>query len=228
MYHSWRELLFLHWRYDPADIQATLPAGLTVDTFDGAAWVGIVPFFMRKIRPAWLPAIPGLSDFQELNLRTYAFDENGTPGVWFYSLDANCWPAVKGARLLYHLPYFWTRASYDWNQSTDHVRYDSRRRGTDPGLTCRFEYEPAGPQQPAEPGTLEFFLIERYILFSSRKGKLHSGQVHHTPYQIGAANVSMWDANVIELSPLPRPDRPPDHVATSRGVDVEVFSLKSL
>lgn len=228
MYHTWSELLFLHWRFDPTEIQATLPAGLTVDTFDGDAWVGIVPFFMRNIRPVWLPTIPGLSDFQELNLRTYAYDEQGTPGVWFYSLDANCWPAVTGARLMFHLPYYWTRANYELDASSGQVRYHSHRRGTDSALACNFEYEPAGPQRPAEPGTLEFFLLERYILFASGGGRLHSGQVHHPPYEAGEANVARWDANIIELSVLSRPDREPDHVATCRGVDVEVFPLKSL
>jgi uncharacterized protein YqjF (DUF2071 family) len=226
MYHTWRELLFLHWRYDPDEIQATLPRGLTVDTFDGAAWVGIVPFFMRNIRPVWLPTIPGLSDFQELNLRTYAYDRHGTPGVWFYSLDANCWPAVRGARLLYHLPYYWTRSRYELDRTTGHVRYESCRRGADPALACRFDYEPAGPQRPAGPGTLEFFLVERYILFAAGRDRLYSGQVHHAPYRIGDAHVRQWDANVIELSVLNRPEREPDHIATCRGVDVEVFPLK--
>src|SRR5438105_3699987 len=87
MYHTWRDLLFLHWRVEPERIQRTLPPGLFVDTYDGAAWVGVVPFFMRNIRPWWLPCIPGLSNFMELNLRTYVYDAAGTPGVWFYALD---------------------------------------------------------------------------------------------------------------------------------------------
>lgn len=228
MYHTWRELLFLHWRYDPEEIQRTLPAGLNVDTFDGAAWVGIVPFFMRNIRPVWLPRISGLSDFQELNLRTYVYDAQGTPGVWFYSLDANCWPAVKGARLLYHLPYYWTRAKYELKQESGHVHYVSHRRGSNPAFACRFDYEPSGPRRPAEPGTLEFFLVERYILFAAGRGRLYSGQVHHPPYAITDSRVTQWDANIIELSELRRPHREPDHVAACRGVDVEVFPLKSL
>ncbi len=89
MYHSWQDLLFLHWTFKPDLIQQLLPPGLHVDTFDGHAWLGVVPFFMRNIRPWWCPAIPGLSHFQELNLRTYVVDEQGTPGVWFLSLDAD-------------------------------------------------------------------------------------------------------------------------------------------
>ncbi|MEI6536644.1 MAG: DUF2071 domain-containing protein, partial [Verrucomicrobiaceae bacterium] len=85
MFQQWRDLLFLHWEYSAAAIQATLPEGLFVDTFDGKAYLGVVPFFMRKIRPRFLPAVPGISDFMELNLRTYVHDRAGVPGVWFYS-----------------------------------------------------------------------------------------------------------------------------------------------
>ena len=105
MHHAWRDLLFLHWRVDPERIQRTLPPGLTVDVFDGAAYVGIVPFFMCDIRPRGLPAMPGLSNFMELNVRTYVHDAQGTPGVWFYSLDCNSRLTVWGARRFFHLPY---------------------------------------------------------------------------------------------------------------------------
>jgi len=105
MFQQWRDLLFLHWEYPAEAIQATLPAGLFVDTFAGKAYLGVVPFFMQKIRPRFLPAVPGISDFMELNLRTYVHDRAGVPGVWFYSLDANQWLAVQVARNFFHLPY---------------------------------------------------------------------------------------------------------------------------
>ena len=105
MYQQWSDLLFLHWEYSAAVIQATLPEGLFVDTFGGKAYLGVVPFFMRNIRPRFLPAVPGISDFMEMNLRTYVHNRAGIPGVWFYSLDANQWLAVKIARRFFHLPY---------------------------------------------------------------------------------------------------------------------------
>ncbi|MDP4593007.1 MAG: hydantoinase B/oxoprolinase family protein, partial [Beijerinckiaceae bacterium] len=105
MFRQWRDLLFLHWEYPVEAIQATLPNGLFVDTFAGKAYLGVVPFFMQKIRPRFLPAVPGISDFMELNLRTYVHDKAGVPGVWFYSLDANQWMAVQIARRFFHLPY---------------------------------------------------------------------------------------------------------------------------
>lgn len=224
MFHTWQDLLFLHWSFDPDIIQATLPEGLTVDTYDGRAWLGVVPFFMRNIRPRWAFSVPWLSNFQELNLRTYAVDREGTPGVWFYSLDANCWPAVQIARRWYHLPYRWGAMSFE--KSVSRTSYSSRLRGSSSDSTCRFEYEPAEPQRVAEPGTLEFFLIERYVLFSIRRnGSLRTGRVWHEPYQIARANVPQWDAKLFGLSGLPTPEGEFENSLFSPGVDVEVFGL---
>jgi uncharacterized protein YqjF (DUF2071 family) len=228
MYQTWRELLFLHWRFEASLIQATLPPGLHVDTYDGAAWVGVVPFFMRNIRPVWFPAVPGVSNFQEINLRTYAYDDRGTPGVWFYSLDANCWPGVLWGRALFRLPYHWAKMSYSLDAATGHVRFTSHRRSAEPAWTSRFDYEPHDGARTAEPGTLEFFLVERYILFAERGGRLYSGQVHHTPYPVRDATVREWDDHMLALRGLPRPGRAPDHAILSRGVEVDIFPLKPL
>src|SRR6266496_5134461 len=97
IYQNWRSLLFLHWEYNVEAIQNTLPEGLRVDTFAGKAYIGIVAFFMQDVHPRFLPTLPGLSHFQELNVRTYVYDDRGVPGVWFYSLDANQWLAVQAA-----------------------------------------------------------------------------------------------------------------------------------
>jgi uncharacterized protein len=226
MFQSWRDLLFLHWRVDPEMIQRTLPPGLTVDTFDGAAWLGIVPFQMRNIRLVCCPPIPPFSNFLELNVRTYAFDAHGRTGVWFYSLDANCWPAVIGARCTYHLPYYRATMSFARDPSNARITYRSHRHRTPDSAATTFEYAPHGsPLAAHDPATLEFFLIERYFLFASRKGTLYSGQVHHPPYDVSAADVARWDANMLPLNDLPVPDRPPDHVAYSPGVHVRIYGL---
>jgi uncharacterized protein YqjF (DUF2071 family) len=229
MYQSWRELLFLHWSMDPAAIQAGLPAGLSVDTYEGQAWVGVVPFFMRRIRPWWSPPLPGVSNFQELNCRTYVVDEAGTPGVWFYSLEANCRPAVWWGRKFFSLPYVQARMSHSWNRQTGRVEFASQRRGEPQRVASRFVYEPRGAQAPCEPGTLEFFLVERYVLFADRgEGRLMRGIVHHPPYQVSDVRVETAETGVIAANGLPQPHTAPDHCLVSRGVDVEVFALESL
>ncbi len=224
MRHSWRDLLFLHWSFDPDVIQRTLPEGLTVDTFDGRAWVGVVPFFMRNVRPWWFTSVPGLSNFQELNLRTYAVDRNGTPGVWFYSLDANCWPAVQIARRWFNLPYRWSNMKY---QSSDkRLTYSSHLRGRPVETKCSYHYDRIDSVQPAAPGTLEFFLIERYVLFSLRRsGVIATGRVWHQPYSIAPAVVDTWDAKLFSLGDLPVPEGEFANAYYSPGVDVEVFAL---
>jgi uncharacterized protein len=227
MYQSWRELLFLHWRFPAATIQALLPRGLTVDVCDGHAWVGVVPFLMRNIRPRWSPSIPGISNFPELNLRTYAVDVHGTPGVWFLSLDASRRLAVWWGRTFFHLPYRFARMKAAVDEGSRHVAFQSERHNAPPSLTCRYEYRPAGGDRCAEPGSFEFFLIERYILFaSSPSGTLFSGQVHHSPYEISDVELRHWDEHLLELAGLPLPGRRPDHAVVSKGVDVDVFRLK--
>jgi uncharacterized protein YqjF (DUF2071 family) len=227
MYQKWRELLFLHWAYDPLIIQDTLPPGLSVDTFAGKAYVGLVPFFMRDIRPRFCPVIPGISNFLEVNLRTYVYDERGRAGVWFYSLDANQWLAVQLARTFFKLPYFYAKMQAQISQAGQ-VSYATWRRGTPDELTSRFRYQGQGSLYQAAPDSLEFFLVERYILFAYAKSQsqLATGQVHHAPYPICAAEVPVWDANLFTLDGLPQPNRAPDHILFSPGVDVEVFALE--
>lgn len=225
MDQQWRDLLFLHWEYSPPAIQATLPDGLFVDTFAGKAYLGVVPFFMRNIRPRLFPSVPGVSSFMELNLRTYVHDRAGNPGVWFYSLDANQWLAVKIARRFFHLPY--EHAAMKASRTSDgRIRYESRRLGAQAdGSSCVFEYAP-GPELPAAvPGSLEFFLVERYRLYSQAPKGLRSGHVFHPPYPLCRADVTAWDEHLLALGGFAPPHRPPDHCIMSPGVNVIVFPL---
>ena len=228
MFQQWRDLLFLHWEYSAAEIQATLPEGLFVDTFGGRAYLGIVPFFMRNVRPRFLPAVPGISDFMELNLRTYVHDRAGVPGVWFYSLDANQWLAVKIARRFFHLPY--EHAKMTWGRTaTAGIRYESARcGGAAKGVTCTYEYAPGAELAPAAPGSLEFFLVERYRLYSSAPDGLRRGAVFHEPYPLCRAEVTAWDEHLLTLDGFTATGRPPDHVVLSPGVDVTVFPLERI
>lgn len=227
MRQRWAQLLFLHWAWDAAEIQRTLPAGLTADVHEGRAWVGLVPFFMERVRPRGCPAVPGLSDFLELNVRTYVHDAQGRPGVWFYSLDADQWLAVKVARAFFHLPYEHAKMSATKAAGTGDVDYRVRRVGTE--RASRFVYRTVGEPdgRNAEPGSLEFFLVERYRLFAHdpRRGWLFSGKVHHAPYRIGAAEVPTWDDAMMRLAGFECGGRAPDHVCSARAVDVEVWPL---
>jgi uncharacterized protein YqjF (DUF2071 family) len=226
MHQRWQDLLFLHWVIDPERIQAKLPKGLTVDCFDGQAYLGVVPFFMRNIRFRGTPAVPWVSNFLELNLRTYVFDEAGNPGVYFFSCDCNQPLAVWIARTFFYLPY--EHASITAHVSNDsRVSYQSTRslltRG---GTSSQFEWTMDSKRFEAEPGTLDFFLIERYLLFSmTRQGRLQTGQVHHCPYPLNRVSVEHCESDLFELNGFPPVDQPFVHAIGTRGVDVEVFPL---
>ena len=220
MYQRWEKLAFLHWRWAPEIIQRTLPAGLTVDTFEGDAWLAIVPFFMRGIRPRFCPPVPGISDFLELNVRTYVRDAQGRHGVWFYSLDCDQPLAVCTARTFFHLPYQHARMSAP--QSEGWIDYHCQRRGESPS---RLRYRLNAQTRLAEPGTLEFFLAERYLLLSQTPRGLRCGQVHHTPYPLADVELDTWDVNPLLQAGFDNPNRPPDHLIGSPGVDVKVYAL---
>jgi len=226
MYQQWRDLLFLHWEWPAAEIQQTLPAGLFVDQFAGKAYLGIVPFFMRNIRPRLFPAVPRISNFMEMNFRTYVHDSAGVPGVWFYSLDANQPLAVAVARKFFHLPY--QHARMDATRSDGgKIRYRSLRAGLDANsMPCLLEYAPAAPLPEPAPESLEFFLVERYRLYSSAPAGLCRGAVAHAPYPLSTAEVTAWDEELTSLNGFSPTGRPPDHVVMSSGVDVEVFPLQ--
>jgi uncharacterized protein len=226
MYQKWRDLLFLHWEVCPATIQKRLPNGLFVDTFEGRAFLGLVPFFMRNIRPRFLPAIPGLSDFMELNLRTYVYDRSGVPGVWFYSLDANQPLAVEVARRVFHLPYEHARMSSSRSVSGA-IDYHSARRSVGEGAS-RFEYTLGADLSPPPPESLEFFLVERYRLYAGSGDQLWRGAVHHTPYPLRQAALTRCDERLMALNRFESTTRPPDHIIGSSGVDVDVFKLESI
>lgn len=229
MYETWEKLLFLHWEYDPQAIQKTLPNGLYVDTFDGKAYLGIVPFLMRAIRPRLFPPALGISGFEELNVRTYVYDHTGRPGVWFYSLDANHYLAGKLARLFFNLPYFHADMTAEFSSDKNDISFSSYRHDTDPGWKTRFRYRAISQPSLAIPGTLEFFLIERYVLFAySKRHKLYAGRVWHNPYQLAEVEVTHLDEHVLSLDGFRKPSSDPYHKIMSQGVEVDVYGLEEL
>jgi uncharacterized protein len=225
LFQKWRDLAFLHWSFSADEIKKTLPEGLAVDTFHGKAWVGIIPLFMKDVHPRFVPSVPLISDFLELNVRTYVLDKDGRPGVWFYSLDANQPLAVTAARVGYFLNYMQAEMSAT---EGDNGMIDYRCKRSSANKTSRIWYGGKGMAHFAEPGTLEFFLIERYLLFSRdpASGDIHCGRVHHEPYPLVTPQLAAFDTVMLELNGLPIPDRAPDQVHFSPGVDVKTYALQ--
>ena len=237
MRQRWAELLFLHWPVPPDDLRPLLPPGLTPDTFAGEAFAGLVPFTMTGVRPVWAPAVPGLSAFHEVNVRTYVHRDGGDPGVFFFSLDAANPVAVRLARWLWKLPYHFARmrlARGNGDETGLGVEYDSERLWPGPvPAACRVRYRPTGTPAPAAPGTLEHFLVERYLLYTTRlsargKMRLLRGQVHHAPYPLQPAVVDEMEESLVRAARIVRPEIPPPLAHYAREVRVEVFGLRDV
>lgn len=225
MHQEWQELLFMHFAVPPEEVQALLPEGLTVDVFPDSegrqmAWIGLVPFTMRGIRPVGTPALPWISAFHETNVRTYVLQDGKDPGVWFFSLDAARWLACMFARLTFSLPYH--HAQMSLRKQGDLRSYESVRAGRSPHLLVK--YEIGEPLPAPQPGSLDFFLVERYRLYAMKSGRLHDGLVHHSPYPLRRATVTELDETYIASTGLlPRPIQ---HVRYSSGVKVSVWPLR--
>ncbi|WP_229783551.1 YqjF family protein [Deinococcus sedimenti] len=186
----WLDLCFMHWEVPPGAVQATLPPGVKVDTRAGHAYVAAVPFRMEDVAPRLVPAVPGLSAFPELNLRTYV-TVNGEPGVWFYSLDVTQPLAAALARTFFHLPYRQARMWVD--RSGDVTRYASVRTDlrTGPGAFAG-AYRPTGPVLDPDPNSLEAWVTDRLLLFSAdAAGRVYRGRIHHVPWPLRAAQADI-------------------------------------
>ncbi|HEY5743096.1 MAG TPA: DUF2071 domain-containing protein, partial [Terrimicrobiaceae bacterium] len=220
----WDQLLFLHWAWDVHEIQKTLPKGLFVDTFDGKAWLGIVPFFMARVHPRGLPCVPWLSDFLELNVRTYVHDGAGLPGVWFYSLTCNQPLAVELARRCFHLNYI--HARMDGHVDGEGICSYKVQRPNFPQAT--FRYGAAGAKAESKLGSLEFFLVERYVLFAANaKRQLFSGRIHHNPYRIGPASVESWSFTPAIADGFGSCATGADHAMLADTLQVEGWPIKA-
>lgn len=212
---SWRDLLFAHWRVPASTLRPMIPADLELDTIDGEAWVGVIPFRISHIAPRGVPHRVALA-FPELNVRTYVIAQD-KPGVWFFSLDAASLLAVTAARGGFHLPYFWARmgigADEEW------ITYRSRRRLS--GRTAAFagRYRPIGPVFRATPGSLEDWLTARYCLYAAdRRGRLYRVDIQHEPWPLQIAEAEIAANSMVAAHEIVLSGAPLLHFA--RGVDV--------
>jgi uncharacterized protein YqjF (DUF2071 family) len=211
----WRELLFVHWSFDPTHVRKLVPEELELDLWEGSAWVGLVPFRMEATRPAFLPRAMAM-DFLETNLRTYVV-RDGKPGVFFFSLEASSWLAVKAARLGWSLPYH--HAEMSVVRDGDRVAYGSRRKAEKANLDVVYDVGEA--LGSSEIGSLQHFLLERYYLFTKHKGHVMTGQVHHVPYPARKASIVSIDESIVAATGLKGGKFETAHY--SDGVEVEVF-----
>jgi hypothetical protein len=222
MRQDWRDLTFLHYEVDVAQVQATLPRGFTPDLYEGRAYVGLVPFRMQRVRVGGLPLVPGTADFLETNVRTYVVAPNGMTGVWFYSLDAANGLACAIARATFGLPYFFADMTY--RQDSAQRAYGCRRSAFTSLVTVE---EVVEPLRVASEGSLDAFLLERYRLFSVRRGRVMTGEVDHAPYEFRTARVlTLFDqlvgsAGFAESGSVV-------HAAFSPGVNVRIGVPKTL
>jgi len=219
MAQQWQRLTFLHWRCEPAVVQRLLPFWLRPDLFDGAAWVGLVPFFMHVATRSGRE-LPWVSRFCETNVRTYVRDQAGRTGIWFFSLDAARLGAVAVARATYKLPYFWSQMRL--TGAANAVSYDCRRKLPGPhGATSTVSIKIGERYQPDELAPLDHFLTARWILFTVFGSRPTMARAWHEPWPLHRAQVRQLDDRLVAAAGLPAPQDDP-LVHYSPGVDVAI------
>ncbi len=213
----WHDLCFLHWRVEPELLAPLLPPPLVLDTFDGAAWLGVVPFLMSDVSPRMIPRVRRVADFGELNVRTYV-TAGGKPGVWFLSLDAGGRLAVRVARAAFNLPYH--DASIALQRDGDTFHYTSARDDARSGaVELDVRYRPTGPPVRSEPGSLEYYLVERYCLYAAnRRGHTRRQEVDHVPWPLQPATAEIARCSVTAPFGIPLEGPPMAHFSASLDV----------
>jgi uncharacterized protein YqjF (DUF2071 family) len=220
MKQTWHDLLFAHWPLPTNIARPLVPTQLALDTYDGYSWVGVVPFRMSRIRSHFLPPLPGLSRFAELNVRTYV-THGGKAGVYFFSLDAANLPAVFAARRFFHLPYFY--ADMTSQEADGIVHYSSRRRGA--SAEFRGHFGPISNVRLTEKGSIEHWLTERYCLFTAYQGHICRGDIHHLPWPLQPAEAELETNTVAAAAGISLPHAAP-LLHFVRKLDVLIWPLR--
>lgn len=216
---TWEDVLFAHWRVPREEVRRHVPDELEVEEYDGSAWVGIVPFRLRGLRLRGTLPVPQLSSFLELNVRTYVRARDGRPGVWFLGLDATSRLAVRAARRAYRLPYVDARMTLERADGWLDVEC---ARTAERGRVFSARYRPEGAVSRAEPGSLEWFLVERYCLYATGPGAaLRRAEIHHAPWPLQQAEC---EVELTSIAPFELRGKPLCHYAAS--LDVVVWPLE--
>jgi uncharacterized protein YqjF (DUF2071 family) len=219
----WVDLLFAHWPMPPEALRPLIPPALALDTFDGHAWLGVVPFVMEDVAPRGLPAVPRLSRFPELNVRTYV-THRGVPGIWFLSLDARSRPTVWGARTVFHLPYVHARIAA--RRDGDAVVYTSDRDDpTAAPASFAATYRPTGGVAPASPGSFEEWSTMRWRLFAADgDGRIERTEIRHAPWLLQPAVAEIDATGMARAHGLVLPAGVEPHLRYAGRVDVRGWS----
>ncbi len=226
MTQTWHELLFAHYPISPAILRPLIPSILEIDTYEGVAWVGIVPFHMSNVRPRGIPAVHGLSAFPELNVRTYV-KHGEQSGVFFFSLDAGNPIAVAIARSVFHLPYF--NAQMNSKRVGEAIHYASHRthRGA-PHADYEATYQPVAPIAYATSGSLEHWFTERYSLYTVVQAKrLYRGEIHHIQWPLQKAELEIKQDTMARSHDITLPDTAP-LLHYSERQDVLIWPLQHI
>ena len=213
MTQRWNDLLFAHWPVPTRNMETLLPDWLEADTYQGSAWLGAVPFWLDRIKIRGVPSLPGLRSFPDLNLRTYVRDQHtGTPGVYFFSLDASNLLAVVAAHAFYHLPCHWAEMRLEQRSEREFSFY-SRRRFSSKPVIFKARYRGMGPERKlaeGRAGTLEYFLMERSCLFSrNRFGQAERANLHHVPWPLEQAEAEIERNDLAASIGIQLPDQEP-------------------
>lgn len=225
MMHRWHNLTFLHWSFEPAEVQRLLPQGLTVETYGGCAWVGLVPFEMRVWRPP-VPVLPWFGAFHETNVRTYVTGPDGSSGVWFFSLDATRLGVVLVARATYQVPYMWSQMAVTRRSAA--VDYTTRRLGpTGRGARSHVRVVPGARYEPDELCEFDHFLTARWRLFGRGRKGLLTADADHPRWELHRATVEHCGDELVVVAGLPKPEGEPI-VHYSPGTDVRISMFRRL
>lgn len=220
----WTELAYFHWPYEPDVVQRLLPPGVRVDTFDGTAWVGLIPFVMRDVQLGPTPPVPYLGTFVEINVRTYVVDPLGRRSVWFFSLDVPRTVIVAVARTVFALPYCWSRTRYE--EAGSRRRYEMTRRWPRSApASAEIAFTIGDPIE--DVSDLDHFLTARWSLLTTRRGRLSYGPVHHERWPLHHVVDPLVRGDAVEAAGLPSPAGDP-RTACSPAVGVEVAWLQTL
>jgi len=219
LHQRWHDLVFLHWPFAAEALRAVVPAGLEIDSHSGSAWVGVTPFRLSRLRPSLLPPLPVVSSACEVNVRVYVH-RDGVPGIWFPSLEITNRLAMWGARIAYRLPYFHARMRVE--RDGDVVAFTSRRSG-DARAWLDACWRVGAPLPAAEPGSLEHFLTERYVLYSGDSERMLRARIHHRPWPLRAATLLTLRSTLLEADGIATPTAPAHVLAQDEPFDVEIW-----